>query len=212
MQGIDMIFYIVILIMSVVIHEVSHGYAAEYFGDKTARYAGRLTLNPIKHLDMFGSIILPLLLIVTNANFLIGWAKPVPYNPDNLTNRKWGTIAIAIAGIAANLLIALVFSLLVRTAVYFDVACGPLYAISRMIIMLNLVLALFNLMPFPPLDGSKILFALLPVRLSRLQEIFEQYAIFIFLVFIFFIWQYVSPIIFLIFEFLVGNSALFCLQ
>src|SRR3989344_1401885 len=112
MQGIDVIFYITILLMSVVIHEVSHGFMAERFGDKTARYAGRLTLNPLKHLDIFGSILLPILLYVSSG-FAFGWAKPVPYNPDNLTNRKWGTIAVAAAGVLANFLIAILFSIII---------------------------------------------------------------------------------------------------
>ena len=208
MAGIDIIFYIAVLIMSVVIHEISHGYAAEYFGDKTARYAGRLTLNPLKHLDLFGSIILPLLLIVTKANFLIGWAKPVPYNPNNLTNRKWGTITIAVAGIAANLAIAVIFSLVIRVAAASGVIYEPLYAISGMIVFLNVLLAFFNLMPFPPLDGSKILFALLPQRYAYLEYVFERYAIFIFLVFLFFIWRHIAPAIFFLFQLLVGDLAL----
>jgi Zn-dependent protease len=82
---------------------------AEYFGDKTARFAGRLTLNPIKHLDMFGSILLPALLVLSHSPFLIGWAKPVPYNPENLSNKKWGTIAVASAGVLANFAIAILF-------------------------------------------------------------------------------------------------------
>lgn len=208
MQGIDIVFYIVVLIMSVVIHEISHGYAAEYFGDKTARYAGRLTLNPLKHLDLFGSILLPLLLILTKANFLIGWAKPVPYNPNNLTNRRLGTLVIAIAGILANLAIAIIFSIVIRVAVYYGVTYEPLYAIAGMITFLNLLLAFFNLMPFPPLDGSKILFSLLPPRFLYLEAALERYAIFIFIIFIFFIWEYISPVVFEVFELLVGNSPL----
>ena len=107
MSATDIIFYLVILVMSIVIHEVSHGFVAEYFGDKTARYAGRLTLNPFAHLDLFGSILLPALLVLTHSPFLFGWAKPVPYNPDNLSNKKWGTIAVAGAGILANFFIAI---------------------------------------------------------------------------------------------------------
>jgi Zn-dependent protease len=208
MQGIDIVFYIVILIMSVVIHEVSHGYAAERFGDKTARYAGRLTLNPLKHLDMFGSIILPLLLVVTKANFLIGWAKPVPYNPDNLTNRRMGTLAVAFAGILANLTIAVIFAVVIRVAMYYGVVYEPLYFIAGLIVFMNILLAFFNLMPFPPLDGSKILFAFLPLKFQYLEEVFERYAIVIFLIFIFFIWEYLSPAVIYIFKLLVGNSAL----
>ena len=102
MQAIDTIFYIAILIMSVVIHEVSHGFVAEYFGDKTARFAGRLTLNPLKHLDLFGSVILPIFMYLS-FGFAFGWAKPVPYNPDNLRDRKWGTLWVAAAGIISNI-------------------------------------------------------------------------------------------------------------
>src|SRR3989338_9716356 len=112
----DTIFYIAILIMSVVIHEVSHGFVAEKFGDHTARHAGRLTLNPIPHLDLFGSFILPFLLVISNASFVIGWAKPVPYNPENLNNRKWGTVAVASAGVLSNLLVAVIFSIIIWIA------------------------------------------------------------------------------------------------
>ena len=205
MQGIDIIFYIAILIMSVVIHEVSHGVAAEYFGDKTARFAGRLTLNPLKHLDLFGSILLPLLLIVTKAGFIVGWAKPVPYNPDNLSNKKWGTISVALAGILANLVIALVFGAVIRVATHFQLTSDPFYFICGMIVFLNLLLAFFNLMPFPPLDGSKILFSFLPARLSYLESVFERYSIFIFLLFIFFIWDKIFPAVFFLFNLIVGS-------
>jgi len=209
MQAIDTVFYIVILIMSVVIHEVSHGFMAEYFGDKTARFAGRLTLNPIKHLDMFGSIILPVLLILTNSGLIVGWAKPVPYNPDNLSNRKWGTFFVALAGILANLLIAIIFSIIIRVANYSQIVSEPFYFICGLIVFLNLLLALFNLMPFAPLDGSKILFSLLPARFYYLEAVFERYSIFIFLIFIFFIWRHVFPILIFLFKFLTGGLPLF---
>src|SRR3989338_8639813 len=103
-RNMNAIFYIAILIMSVVIHEVSHCFAAERFGDKTARYAGRLTLNPLSHLDIFGSLILPAVLYFSTG-FVFGWAKPVPYNPDNLSNKRWGTVAVASAGVLSNLLL-----------------------------------------------------------------------------------------------------------
>src|SRR3989344_4513529 len=114
MDATNAMFYIVILIMSVVIHEVSHGFMAEYFGDKTARDAGRLTLNPIKHLDLFGSVLLPVFLVLSHSPFLFGWAKPVPFDPNNLDNRKWGTVSIASAGVLANLLVAIIFGTLIR--------------------------------------------------------------------------------------------------
>ena len=165
MQAIDGIFYIVVLIMSVVVHEVAHGYTAYLLGDNTARNSGRLTLNPIKHLDPFGSVILPLLLVLMQAGFVIGWAKPVPYNPANLRDEKKGTFFVSIAGILANLILAIVFGILIRFApLFIGVAfLGAFYKIASIIVLLNLVLALFNLIPIPPLDGSKVLFSFLPV-------------------------------------------------
>ena len=99
MDPLNCIFYVIVLIFSVVVHEVAHGYAAEYFGDPTARLAGRLTMNPIKHIDPVGSVILPIILALSNAGFMVGWARPVPYNSENFDNKKKGTIVVALAGI-----------------------------------------------------------------------------------------------------------------
>lgn len=207
MQAIDQIFYIVVLIMSVVIHEFSHGYAAYLLGDNTARLSGRLTLNPIKHLDLFGSIILPLLLIVSNAGFVIGWAKPVPYNPDNLSNKRWGNLFVAIAGIAANFVLVIIFGLLIRFApmlgIPFD---SPFYKITSIIVILNLVLILFNLIPIPPLDGSKVLFSFLPLKYRYIENFLEKWGMFLLLFFIIFLWGKVAPLIFVIFKLVTGVS------
>ncbi len=183
MDGIDSIFYIVVLIMSVVVHEVSHGYAALYFGDRTAKLAGRLTLNPIKHLDWFGSVLLPAVLVLTNAPFLIGWAKPVPYNPNNLRNYKWGSFAVAGAGVLANILIAIIFSFIFRIGIAEGASPAFITATSTIVLM-NLALALFNLVPIPPLDGSKLLFAFLPTSTIRFQQNLERYSLIIFLIFV----------------------------
>src|SRR3989344_7468355 len=172
----DTIFYIVVLIMSVVIHEVSHGFTAEYFGDQTARYAGRLTLNPIKHLDLFGSILLPALFVISHSPFLFGWAKPVPYNPDNLSNKKWGTVAVAAAGVIANFSIAIIFGIIIRLTSGMDLPVG-FYFITSTIVVVNLALGIFNLVPIPPLDGSKILFSLLPYSFSSVISFFDQYSL-----------------------------------
>ncbi|MCX6757803.1 MAG: site-2 protease family protein [Candidatus Nomurabacteria bacterium] len=209
MDTTNTIFYIVVLIFSVIIHEISHGFMAEKFGDHTARFAGRLTLNPLVHLDLFGSIILPVLLVISHAGFLFGWAKPVPYNPNNLTNRKWGTIAVASAGILANLGVAIIFSIFIRLGVFFNYSNPSFYFICGLIAFLNLLLAFFNLMPFPPLDGSKILFAFLPARFAHLEATLERYSIIIFLLFIFFIWEHIFPAIFYLYHFLVGMNPLF---
>jgi Zn-dependent protease len=193
MSATDAIFYIAILIMSVVIHEVSHGFMAERFGDKTARYAGRLTLNPLKHLDIFGSIILPILLYTTSG-FVFGWAKPVPYNPNNLSNKRWGTLAVAGAGILANFFIALVFGLIIR----FSMGMGlpdAFYTITQTIVLVNLVLGIFNLVPIPPLDGSKILFSILPSSLSYILDSLERLSFILVVIFIIYFSDILYPIL-----------------
>ena len=202
MDATDAVFYIAILIMSVVIHEVAHGYMALRYGDKTALFAGRLTLNPISHLDLFGSIILPALLFFSTG-FAFGWAKPVPYNPDNLSDRKWGSIAVAAAGVLANLFIAVFFGLVLRFSEGFNVPLGFDNIVSSIIIV-NLALAIFNLVPIPPLDGSKILFPLLPRFFDQIVSFIEQYAIIFLIVFIFFFGDVLRPIISALFKIITG--------
>lgn len=213
-QFIDGIFYISVLIISVIIHECAHGYSAYLLGDDTARLSGRLTLNPIKHLDLFGSIILPLLLIVMKAGFIIGWAKPVPYNPANLRKGRMGNFIVAVSGIAANLIIAIFFGLLIRFAPMLGLPLynpdplllHPFYKISSIIVIMNLVLALFNIIPIPPLDGSKILFSFIPVKFRYIENFLERWGIFLLLFFIIFLWNTVSPLIFTVFSFITGLS------
>lgn len=194
MGATDVIFYILILLFSIVIHEVSHGYVAEYFGDDTARNEGRLTLNPLKHLDPFGSVILPLILVIARAPFLFGWAKPVPYNPNNLSNLKWGSFSVAAAGVLANIFIAALFGVIIRLSPSFNLPEG-FYFITSAIVLVNLALALFNLMPIPPLDGSKILFSLLPASFYPLIVFLEQYALILLLAFIIFFADNLYPIL-----------------
>ncbi len=191
---IDSIFFIAILIISVVIHEVSHGFVALRFGDRTALYAGRLTLNPIKHLDLFGSVILPLLLVLSHSPFLFGWARPVPYNPNNLSNRKWGTVAVASAGILVNIFIAFLFGTVLRFLSGNSVP-GNLVSILSAIVLVNLGLAIFNLVPIPPLDGSKILFSLLPPSLYRTIAFLDRYSLLLIVIFIIFFADYLYPIL-----------------
>lgn len=210
MQVIDGIFYIIVLIMSIVIHEYAHGYVAYLYGDDTARYEGRLTLNPLKHLELFGSIILPLVLLFSNAGFILGWAKPVPYNPDNLKGGRVAHVMVALAGILSNIGIAIIFGLIMRFAPVLgieslgEVALSSFYKIMTSIVLLNIVLAFFNLIPIPPLDGSKVLFTYLPPRLRHIQAFLEQYGMFILLFFIIFVWKYLSPVIFWLFHFITG--------
>lgn len=196
----DTIFQIIILIMSVVVHEVSHGYAARALGDRTAEYQGRLTLNPIPHIDLWGSIIIPLILVVTKAGFVIGWAKPVPVNPYNLRNQRWGEALVAAAGPVSNIILAVIFGLLIRFGLI-PISALPIVGV---IVIINLVLAVFNLVPIPPLDGSKILFALLPPKLFYIRESLERYGLILAIIFILFLWQFVSPVVEWLFKLIVG--------
>ncbi len=156
------IIYFVILIFSIIVHEVAHGYAADKLGDPTARYAGRLTLNPIPHIDFLGSIILPIISVLSPGGFLFGWAKPVPYNPYNLTRApRWGETIVAAAGPGTNFALVIVFAILLR--LFGDPTFDSICFIG---ILVNLWLGILNLIPVPPLDGSKVLSGILPRALA----------------------------------------------
>jgi Zn-dependent protease len=182
----DLILLIIVLIMSAVVHEVSHGLAAFWLGDSTAKYMGRLTLNPLKHLDPFGSFLMPvMLLLLSGGRFFFASAKPVPYNPYNLRDQKYGPAIVGAAGPLSNIAIALVFGIFLRIFMASGLVpagdavtlINNLFSGGSMlgsglsgiailfitIIYVNILLAFFNLIPFPPLDGSKILFAILPI-------------------------------------------------
>jgi len=160
MELIDAIFIIVIIMFSAVVHEVMHGVAADKLGDSTARYAGRLTLNPIPHIDPFGSILLPLLFALSGSPILFGWAKPVPYNPYNLTGSpRFGEAIVAGAGPASNFALALLAALVIRA----QVLPFEINSVLFLVVLANIMLGIFNLIPIPPLDGSKVLTAFLPL-------------------------------------------------
>ncbi|MEA2701720.1 MAG: hypothetical protein QOE22_429 [Candidatus Parcubacteria bacterium] len=167
-----LIFSIIALIFSVIIHEVAHGWAANSLGDPTAKLAGRLTLNPIPHIDLWGTIIIPGLMIFSGTGLIFGWAKPVPYNPYNLRNQRWGEAAVAIAGVATNFFLAILFGLLARYAYASGaVAFGDLAAV---VVLVNLSLGIFNLFPFPPLDGYTFLRSILPYKSAMAFRGFEE--------------------------------------
>lgn len=168
------VFLYLVIIFSAVFHEYAHGWAAYQLGDTTAKDAGRLTLNPLRHLDPIGTVIIPLFLLFTSGIF-IGWAKPVPYNPNNLRDQKYGTLKVGIAGPAANILIALILGLFIRffSGYFLSALILPslFFDFLALIAYINIFLALFNLIPLPPLDGSKIFFDLFPRQRHYLEQI-----------------------------------------
>ena len=201
MQAVDFIFSIAVLIMSVVVHEVSHGYTAYSLGDSTAKYEGRLTLNPLKHLDLFGSVILPALTYLLGG-FIFGWAKPVPYNPYNLRNQRWGSALVAVAGPSSNIALALIFGLVLRFGSGF-VSSAFAQALS-LIVFINLLLALFNLIPIPPLDGSKILFTLTHRTWPEVEYFLEKWGLVLLILVIFFLFRFIFPLVLLVFKLITG--------
>jgi len=176
------IFSLIVLFFSIIIHEVAHGSMAYQLGDPTAKYAGRLSLNPIKHIDPFGTIILPLLLVIMRSPFVIGWAKPVPVNPYNFRDQKWGELKVAIAGPGANFLLVLIFGLSIR----FLNLPSSVFIVFSLIAFFNLLLGLFNLIPIPPLDGSHILFGILPEKYNNIRFFLQQNGLLLLILFIFF--------------------------
>jgi Zn-dependent protease len=192
--------------MSVVIHEVSHGYAALALGDPTAKYQGRLTLNPIAHLDPVGSFIVPMIGHFFGG-FIIGWARPVPFNPYNLKSAKWGEAIVAVAGPLSNIAIAFIFGLIIRVGVARDLLSQEFLGLASFVVLINIVLAVFNLIPIPPLDGSKILFSILPHKWSHLRWQLEKFGLIFVFLFVFLFWHILSPIIFRLFSLITGIDA-----
>src|SRR3989338_2185196 len=208
-QVIFSVYKLIVLLFSVVLHEVSHGFLAKLQCDNTAEVAGRLTLNPLPHLDPFGSIILPFLLAIPTffgaPSVIIGWAKPVPFNPANLKNKKWGPAWVALAGPLTNILLAVIFGIIIRFS-YLIPTSPPSFGIFlSVIVLINLLLAIFNLMPIPPLDGSKLLFAVLPVSWRNFEFQLERYGFFLILLFVFFGFDLILPLIFRLFGIITGQ-------
>ena len=219
------VFEFVVLLFSAVLHEVAHGYEAERLGDDTARRAGRLTLNPLAHLDPFMSFIMPLILFFTTGFFFAG-AKPVPYNPNNLKNPRTGAVKVALAGPATNLFIAFVFgvlsilvpigsaakdtlfnSVISGSAPVFNAPLEGTFFFFLIVVYINVLLGIFNLVPIPPLDGSKLLFLILPPTPNTYKFMYfmERWGLILVLIFVFFGFQIIFPVIDFFFALFTGR-------
>lgn len=189
---------VIVLLFSVILHEVMHGWAALQFGDHTAERAGRLTLNPLPHIDPIGTILVPAVLILpavflgTTPGFIIGWAKPVPVNPLNFRDLRRGELLVSAAGVLIN------FGLAIAAALIFHLVKGtgnlPIQSLLLFAININLILGIFNSLPIPPLDGSKILASFLPAQLAARYQAIERYGFLILLFLLFFPFGSVSPL------------------
>jgi len=203
----EILIFLLILILSVMAHEISHGLMADHLGDPTARLMGRLSLNPIKHIDLMGSIIVPGLLIIMQTPFLIGWAKPVPINPLNFRDQRYGEAKVSFAGPGANLVIALAFGLAIRITILVGASSTfviNLLGLFQIIVWINLLLAVFNLIPIPPLDGSHILFTFLPKGWEKVKIFMERYSLILLLFFILFLFKLIVPVVSFLFQSITG--------
>jgi Zn-dependent protease len=196
------VYQVVILVLSAVVHEYMHGWMAYRLGDSTAKDAGRLTMNPLAHLEWFGSFFLPLVMIFGNFPFVIGWAKPVPYNPYNLEDKKYGEAKVAAAGPLANLIIALVFGLFLRWSPFYNL---EFFGFISLIVFINLVLMVFNLVPIPPLDGSKILASFLPDNLRDRYLGLEKMGFILVILFVMLGGRLIMPVVNMLFRFILGS-------
>jgi len=208
----SLIIFLAIFLFSVVIHEVSHGLMANYLGDSTAKDSGRLSLNPLVHLDIVGSLLVPGFLLLlsrfSGVGIIFGWAKPVPVNFNRLRDQKYGVAKVSLAGPAANLFLALFFGLLIRFVLSHWAGLNfvdNLTEVFGLIVWVNLLLAIFNLLPIPPLDGSHILLTFLPQAWKKYGMLLQRYSLILLLVFIFFFFDFLIPIIQFCFKFIVGH-------
>ncbi len=198
---INFYFQIAVIIVSIVFHELAHGYTAYFLGDPTAKYEGRLTLNPLKHLEIFGSILVPFITYALGG-VVFGWAKPVPYNPYNIKN-KYGEVMVAAAGPLSNFLIAFVFAMYFRS-LGADAVSSASANLALLIVLVNITLGIFNMIPIPPLDGFKVFTGLLPYNFRYIKEYIEKNILLFIIIFIFGFSFIMNPAVSWIFRVMTG--------
>lgn len=198
----EIIYSFFVLIFSIVIHEVAHGWVAYKLGDPTAKYQGRLSLNPVAHIDPIGSVLFPVftLILTRGQGPVFGWAKPVPINPYNFRDQKWGQLKTAAAGPLSNIILALISGLFIRFLPFYSAVFFPLSVIC----ITNLSLAIFNLVPVPPLDGSYIFLSFFPANAWKIESFFQRFGFLILLLFVFFASDFIGPLVTGIFYLIVG--------
>lgn len=199
------IFYFLVIIPSAIMHEYAHGWMADRLGDPTARNAGRLSLDPRVHIDPIGTLLLPLLLFFgSGGSFMFAYAKPVPFNPNNLRDQRWGPVYVALAGPLTNFIIAFVIGLFVRI-----LPLSTFTDLLSVIVLANVLLGVFNCVPIPPLDGSKLLFAFLPKSLDNIKYFLERFGFVFVLIFVFYFSHLINPIVDYFMSLFTGGNGLF---
>ncbi len=199
------IFYFLVIIPSAIMHEYAHGWMADRLGDPTARNAGRLSLDPRVHIDPIGTLLLPLMLFFgSGGSFMFAYAKPVPFNPNNLRDQRWGPVYVALAGPLTNFLIAFVIGLFVRI-----LPLSTFTDLLSVIVLANVLLGVFNCVPIPPLDGSKLLFAFFPASWQNIKIMMERFGFVLVLIFVFYFSHLINPIVDYFMGLFTGGNGLF---